>query len=416
MVSFANHTPTRALVFFGLWGVTCLVCAKPDELSGDFQPADSGSSFANGQSCVLPFEFCLNDLLIPITTPDKKRAFLLFDTGATEPALSTAFADKLRIRGSASFSAAGVGPDVAQGSITTGITFSLPGITFRRVRWAILPDIPFDAEMGRPVVGVLGMDLLKDLVIRIDYLRHTIEFIKPDHFRPPPAPFVDLPLVMSERGPMVPATVHSESGSAAGHFLLDTGDNDALELSQPFQAANPGLKFTPFAQNGAGGVGGNVLNAEAICPALDLGGITLRSPLVNLAQTPQAGGPSADGGIGNQIWRRFDVILDLPHQKLYLRMNAHFGEPFTYVSAGMHLLASGDDYRVVTIHEILPGSAADLAGFLPGDVIIRLEELGGSAPTIANVYPLVHQPGVLHFTVRRDGRTLPLTLELKNPR
>ncbi|HEX4140130.1 MAG TPA: aspartyl protease family protein, partial [Candidatus Methylacidiphilales bacterium] len=353
--------PLRAVQFRG-WilaasaalALPCGLPAHADELSGDFQTADLGSSFANGRSSLIPCEFFLDGILIPIPTPDKKQAFLLFDTGANEPMLSAAFADKMRIRGTTNFTAAGIGEGVAEGSITTGITFSLPGITFRHARWAILPNVPLDAEYGRPVVGVLGMDLLTDFVIRIDYVRHTIEFLKSGTFQPP-GRFVELPLRMGERGPMVPATVRSEGGSATGQFLLDTGDNGALELSRPFQDANPGLKFTPFAQNGESGVGGDMVNEEAVCPALSLGGIAVARSLVNLAQTV-AGGPGIDGSIGNEIWRRFDVILDLPQQKLCLRRNAQFSDPFHYVSAGMNLLASGEHYETLTIHEILPGS------------------------------------------------------------
>ena len=388
--------------------------AGADDWSENFQPADLTSSFANGKSSQIPCEFYLDGILIPIPTPDKKQAFLLFDTGANEPMLSAAFADEMRIRSTPSFTATGVGGNLVEGSTTTGITFSLPGITFRHARWAILPNIALDAEFGRPVVGILGMDLLKDFVIRIDYIGHTLEFAKPGEF-PPPGGFVALPLAMGDHGPMVPATVHSEGGSATGQFLLDTGDNGAMELSRPFQDANSGLKFTPFARNGERGVVGDVLTANAVCPALVLGGMAVARPLVTLSQATAAAGPGAVNGIGNEIWRRFDVILDLPHRKLYLRKNARFGDPFNYVSAGMLFLASGDNYETLTIHEILPGSAGDLAGFLPGDVIVSLQELNGVRPTIANVYPIVHRPGLLHFTVRRDNQMLPLTLELTNP-
>jgi predicted aspartyl protease len=387
---------------------------RAEKLADDFQNADLASSFSNGRSSRIPCEFYLDGILIPIPTPDKKQAFLLFDTGANEPMLSAAFAEKMRIRGTTTFSAAGIGEDITQGSITTGITFSLPGITFRHARWAILPDVPLDAEYGRPVVGVLGMDLLKDFVICIDYVGHTIEFLKPGVLHVPDR-FASLPIDRGQRGPMVTATVRGEGTSAAGHFLIDTGDNGALDLSRSFLDANPGLKFTPFAQNGESGVGGVMLNSEAVCPALELGGIVVARPLANLEQAAQGGGLVTDGGIGNEIWRRFDVILDMPQQRLYLRKNAQFTDPFHYVSAGMNLLASGEQYDALTVHAILPGSASDLAGFMPGDIIVRLAELGNAEPTIANVYPLVHRPGVYHFTVQRGGQTLLLTLELKNP-
>ncbi len=383
--------------------------------SDDFQSADLSSTFDNGRSSRIPCEFYLDGILIPIPTPDKKQAFLLFDTGANEPMLSAAFAEKMRIRGTTTFSGAGVGEGVSEGSITTGITFSLPGITFRHARWAILPNIGFDAEYGRPVVGDLGLSLLKDFVIRIDYMRQTIEFIKPDKFQPPADDYARLPLTLGNYGPMVPATVRSETGSATGQFLIDSGNNGAIVLTRSFQDANAGLKFKTFAQNGRSGVGGAMLANEAVCPALELGGIAVMNPLIDLDQAAQGAGGGIDGSIGNEIWRRFDLILDLPHQKLYLRRNAQFKDPFHCVSAGMHILASGDHYNTLTIQALLPGSAAELAGFKAGDVIVGLDELGKAPPTIARVYPLVHQPGVLHFTARRGGQILPITLELKNP-
>lgn len=389
--------------------------ADPDALRENFQTPDLGSSFDNGTNSVIPCEFYLNGILIPVPTPDKKEAFLIFDTGANEPMLSAAFAEKMRIRGNATFSAAGIGEEVAAGSITNPITFSLPGVTFRNARWAILPNIALDAAYGRPVVGVLGMDLLKGFVIRLDYARQTIEFIKREHFMPPMSETVSLPLTLGDHGPMVAATVESGAGSATGQFLLDTGNNGSLELSRMFQDAHPDVKFKPFAQNGASGVGGVMLISEAICPVLDLGGIRVHNALADLDQTVQGVEASVDGSIGNEIWRRFDLILDLPDNTLYLHRNVHFSDPFNYVSAGMNLLASGDNFGTLIVHEILPGSASDLAGFKPGDVLLKVDELDAKPLTIANVYPLVHRPGVFHITVRRGDQTVPLTLELKSP-
>jgi predicted aspartyl protease len=397
------------------WAMGSGALAGAETLSGDFQSADLSSSFANGTSSRIPCEFYLDGILIPISTPDKKQAFLLFDTGANEPMLSAAFAKKMRIRGGTSFSAAGLGENVSTGSITEGITFSLPGVTFRNARWAILPNTAFDAAYGRPVVGILGMDLLKNFVIRIDYVRQTIELIQPDAFHPPVGDFESLPLSMSEHGPMIEATVKTTEGSAAGQFLLDTGNNGALELSRLFQDTHPELEFKPFAQSGASGVGGVMLLSEAICPALQLGRFVVRNPLVDLDQAAQGVETSIDGGIGNDVWRRFTVILDLPQAKLYLQKNAHFADAFNYVTAGMNLVASGDRYQTLTVHAILPGSASDKAGFQPGDVLLKLDELGKRPLTIANVYPLIHRPGVFHFTVRRGDQTLPLTFELKDP-
>ena len=37
---------------------------------------------------------------------------------------------------------------------------------------------------------------------------------------------------------------------------------------------------------------------------------------------------AADAVIGNNALRRFNVIFDYTHQKLHIRLNSHFSEPF----------------------------------------------------------------------------------------
>ena len=150
-------------------------------------------------------------------------------------------------------------------------------------------------------------------------------------------------------------------------------------------------------------------------PVLGIGSFSLRDSLVDLDHVAQGVEADIDGIIGNEIWRRFDLVFDLPDNELYLQKNGHFSEPFSYVTAGMNVQASGSRYETLTVHDVLPGSAGQQAGFQKGDVLVGLEELGSAPLTIANVYPLLHRAGTCHFTVQRGTQKLPLTLELKNP-
>ena len=371
-------------------------------------------TFAHGNSAVIPCKFILNSLLIQVPTPDKKFVYLLFDTGANAPMISREFAQKMRIRSGGEVPAMGIGQDVTVSGVSSGIDFSLGGLTFHGAHWIILPSATLEATYGLPVVGVLGMDLLKDLVVRIDFPSDTIEFLQRSAFQPP-AGAVDLPLTPSDEGYLVEATAQSGTASATGHFLIDTGNNGTLELSRRFQDRHPELSFRTFARNGANGVGGTLLTTEAICPALGIGSFSLRDPLVDLDQAAQGVEADIDGIIGNEIWRRFNLVFDLPDNELYLQKNGPFSEPFSYVTAGMNVLASGSRYETLTVHDVLPGSAGQRAGFQKGDVLVALEELGSAPLTMASVYPQLHRAGIHHFTVQRGTQKLPLALELKNP-
>ena len=223
-----------------------------------------------------------------------------------------------------------------------------------------------------------------------------------------------LRITSGELGCMVPATVSTGPSGATGEFLFDTGNNGTLGLSRNFQDRHPELKFKPFAESGARGVGGTLLMSESICPALDLGGIRVTGPLVDLDDPAQGVDAAMDGGIGNEIWRRFTVTLDVPDKEIYLQKNEAFADSFSYVTAGMEVEASGDNYTTLTVRTLFPGSAGEAAGFQAGDVLAKVNELRDAPLTMANVYPLLHRSGTTHFLVTRRGATVPLVLVLKN--
>jgi hypothetical protein len=393
-------------------GVATWVLACPLHADDPVANDNITVTFANGGSSLIPCKFILNSILIPIPTPDKNHAYLILDTGAAAPMLSEAFADKTHIRGSGALPAIGVGQSVSNGSVSTSINFSLSGLTFHGAHWAILPNVSLDSSFGLPVVGVLGLDLLRGLVVRIDYAKQTVEFMTREAFHAP-ADAVALPITPGDAGCMVPAKVITAQHQDGGQFLFDTGNNGALDLSRNFQDRHPAMQFKPFAQSGASGVGGTLLISEAICPALDLGGIRVTGPLVDLDQASQGAEAIMDGGIGNEIWRRFTVTLDLPDKKLYLQKNGHFADPFSYVTAGMKVEASGDNYSTLTVGDVLPGSDSERAGFQAGDVLLKVDELGSAPLTMANVYPLLHRAGTVHVLIQRGDSTVPLRLELK---
>ena len=393
------------------WMLACPLLADDAIPNGDVT-----ATFANGRNSVIPCKFVLNTILIPVPTPDKSFAYLLFDTGASASMLSETFARKMHIRGSDSLLAQGIGQQSTVGSVSTGISFSLAGLTFHNAPWAILPNVTLDSSFGLPVVGILGLDLMKSFVIRIDYAAQTVEFINPATFHSPSGATAVLPLELSDAGLMLlAATVRTDQAGAEGQFLFDTGNNGTFGLSKLFQDEHPELKFRRFAESGSNGVGGTLLMSEAVCPMLVLGGIRVPGPLVDLDQKSQGVEAEINGGIGNEIWRRFTITLDLPDKKIYLQKNAHFPDRFSFVTAGMNVLASGAHYEKLTLHELLPGGPGEKAGFLKGDILLRVKELGNTPLLMANVYPLLHRAGTSHFLVKRGEKTIPLTLELKNP-
>ncbi len=129
--------------FETLLGFCLLACfaALVGRLIADDNDGDPNTgatfTFANGKNSVIPCKFILNSILIPIPTPDKKFAYLLFDTGASAPMITAEFAQKMRIRSGGEIPAEGIGQQLSTGGVSSGIDFSLSGITFHHARWVI---------------------------------------------------------------------------------------------------------------------------------------------------------------------------------------------------------------------------------------------------------------------------------------
>src|SRR5690606_6386283 len=80
--------------------------------------------------------------------------------------------------------------------------------------------------------------------------------------------------------------------------------------------------------------------------------------------------PYLGGLIGNQILKRFNLILNYPAREIRLQPNGLYREPFSYVYSGVELYAIDGS---ITIGSVVKGSPGDLAGLRDGDVVIAVD-------------------------------------------
>src|SRR5690606_24654765 len=79
--------------------------------------------------------------------------------------------------------------------------------------------------------------------------------------------------------------------------------------------------------------------------------------------------PYMGGLIGNDILRRFNVILNYGQGDIYIVPNSHFNEPFDYSYSGVELyLIEG----VIIVGDVAKGSPAEAAGLKEGDEVLAI--------------------------------------------
>jgi hypothetical protein len=81
--------------------------------------------------------------------------------------------------------------------------------------------------------------------------------------------------------------------------------------------------------------------------------------------------PHLGGLIGNDLLRRFNVVINYEQKEIHLLPNSHFYDMFDYAYSGLELyLISG---RVI-IGDVARDSPAEKAGLLEGDVVIAINK------------------------------------------
>ena len=381
--------------------------------TGSMQRADLSVGLENERPVSIPFEFLCNYILISARINGHEPEVFLLDTGSSTSSIDPEYAAKIEIVGSDYYPVVGIGRGLQLSRMSQPSDIFLSGLQIKAVQFALY-SAQVGAALGRPIVGVLGSDILRSLQLNIDFERKVITFAKPISDQASSRPDATLPIIFHFGLPYVKGTVANDGyHSDRRTFLVDTGDPEAISLSRDFQDKNARLHFKPFSSSGAAGVGGSEQNNRAFCQAMLFDDCTIDAPLVGLIRSGGQAYSVEGGGIGNEIWRRFNITLDYPHSKLILYKNSHYHDAYEYALAGMLILSSGPNYKTLTVCALIPDGAGAKSGFQIGDKIVSVDELGSGRFTMAAIRHLLSTEGTSHFQITRNGEKMSLQLSLK---
>jgi predicted metalloprotease with PDZ domain len=120
--------------------------------------------------------------------------------------------------------------------------------------------------------------------------------------------------------------------------------------------------------------------------------------------------PYLAGLIGNDLLRRFNIILNYDKKIFYLIPNSHFRDPFDYSYTGLGLYWTDGQIRV---GDVMKDSPAEQAGFKEDDVVIGINNnLTQNLQTYKSMLQNVGEK--LKFVVSRNGSLLELSLRVKS--
>lgn len=223
---------------------------------------------------------------------------------------------------------------------------------------------------GVRIDGVIGYSLLSRYILKIDYDDQEITICSQGTIKYPRGGHLLRPFIRT-------LPVHSaqlkDHRKIRSRFLLDIGAGLSLVLSKDFETDSSVIrkkrKRFPIE---AHGVGGKLDMEMTLMKDFRLGPYRFRNvPTMifedefNVTSYPYLGGL-----IGNQILKRFNLIVNYQRREIHLKPNALYREPFEYSYSGMELYYIDGS---ITVGSVVKGSPADVAGLEEGDVVIAVD-------------------------------------------
>ena len=335
---------------------------------------------------------------------------LIFDSGAEVNALNPTIARQLGLRVE--------GPSqIILGAGSGSLTEQAANVALVRIgdlalhdqKFYIMP-MPWGDRSGP--VGAVGYELMRRLVVTVDYEREQLAFNLPQ------------PFTYSGHGvkvqiePMLTPfeiEVRGSVNGASGVFCIDTGDEASLSLEQRFVGQyNLVKQLSPRYHGYAGsGIGGAMPAAYyGRVETLRIGEAEVNHVIAFLFDRQAISAENA-GNIGSRVLRQFNITFDVPHGVLYFEKNSNWGKPEIFNRAGIIVDSIMQNQEVMNV---LPESPGEIAGVAIGDIIVQIDGRAPNKDPLQQDDPAFLQPvgTVVRLTVLRGDKTQKIEVTLRD--
>lgn len=332
-------------------------------------PPPDFSLSGNPSSITLPFEFVNNHIYIDGWLNGKGTYKFLVDTGWGTSAVTPEVASTLALPVVGEQQTSGAGEGTVSVRFTKVAEMQFGGV--RLLNQSLIVSSAFDAKTRDGISnfgGLLGYELFKRFVVKVDFERKRITFTLPVHFEYQGDGAV-VPFKVNNTIPQV----RGEVDGVSGEFIIDIGFPGSLILYDNFVEKNDLVrKFAPKFEAITGwGIGGPVRAYVTRAGVFKLADAEVRDSILTLSILKKGSMASTHlaGAVGSGLLKQFNVTLDYGRQQLILEKNGNYGKPDVFDRSGMYLQKTPGEFEVI---EVITGSPAEKAGIKAGDKIVSI--------------------------------------------
>lgn len=381
------------------------------------------------------FKLINNLIVFPLEINGQKLSFIL-DTGVNKTILFSANNDSLKLKSTQKVFIHGLGAgEPLEALRSRNNHFKIAEINGYEQELYVITDDAFQlsSKMGTTIHGIIGFDLLKDVVVRVNYSSERLTFYKPITYKEPRCRSCEkLPITFDKNKPFINASVKLDSSNIpiTVKMLVDSGGSDALWL---FEGTGKNIK-TPskfFIDILGEGLSGTIYGKRSRIRSLSIGKYEMPEPTASFLDTLSTLNArryrERNGSIGGEVLKRFKVWIDYPNNKLMLKKNASLKRGFFYNMSGLHVVynglelvkekstnlarvqndfgeAAGSSNKTISfvtsynyrfkpsfkVDRVAPGSPAALAGIQQGDLIKKINGKLAHEFTLEEIMEIFH--------------------------
>jgi Aspartyl protease/PDZ domain len=285
-----------------------------------------------------------------------------------------------------------------------------PGLTIDSLNFHINDYSILTAVYGEQIDGIIGYSVINRYILKVDYDSLKLTFCTKGTIRYPRGGYLLKPTI--NQLAVQEARVRDEK-AVNSRFLYDMGAGLCMLFSREFVEDSNFLdkKKKKWIKEGEG-LGGKIDMELMVLKELRIGPYKFKNvpsfvfdDATNVTSYPYMGGI-----LGNDILRRFNIIINYAKGDIHIIPNRHYTESFDYSYSGTELYYING---VILIGDVAKGSPAEAAGVQEGDEVVAINK---NFTQNLNQYKIALQTPneKAKLILRRDGKLIEIEFKVKS--
>ena len=370
---------------------------------------DPGFCANNKPVHVIKFDLIGTNIIIPVVINNSSPLNFIFDTGIRHTIITELYEeDSLNLNYAREVVLYGLGQgEPLTTFLSTKNSMSIQSLNVDTVSLYALKQNIFQLSkhLGSKINGMIGYDLIKDYIVKIDYIKKCIYLYNPQSYHVASS-YKKVPISIIDKKAYMTANVNLSGKDHDVKLLVDTGAELALWLINSnfkhYKIPDKSI-YTYIGQ----GLNGEIFGSVARIDRADIGPYHFKKPIVAFPDSSAIeliiARNERDGTIGSELLRRFHVILNYMDTTMYVKRNMNYTQRFKYNTTGIEVVQPYPKLPFFEIAELWDESPAANAGLKVGDKIENIDGQSVSSMSLIEVKDMLRKPaGKIKLNITRQ--------------